>query len=208
MVHRVESQLMMLRATSPDWLPRSQYARAWLRQFMTIDVSEAPGMPIGRPRTQFSIEPWSERRQDEAAALIADSYRGHVDSDINDQYRSPAGARRFLSNIVQYPGCGSFFQPASFVAVDAATHKLCGMSLASLVAPEVGHITQICVSQSHQRLGIGYELLRHSLVSLAASHCRSASLTVTSTNVEAIALYDHIGFRTMREFYAMVWEGF
>jgi ribosomal protein S18 acetylase RimI-like enzyme len=31
---------------------------------------------------------------------------------------------------------------------------------------------------------------------------------VTSTNVEAIALYDHIGFRTMREFYAMVWEGF
>jgi ribosomal protein S18 acetylase RimI-like enzyme len=207
-VHRVESQLMMLRATAPDRLPMQQYARAWTRQFMSIDVSLALTIPIVRPRAQFSLEPWSERRQDEAAALIADSYRGHVDSDINDQYRSPAGARRFLANIVQYPGCGSFFQPASFVAIDANTHKMCGMSLCSLVANEVGHITQICVSQSHQRTGIGYELLRHSLVSLAAAHCRSASLTVTSTNVEAITLYDRVGFRKMRDFYAVVWEGF
>lgn len=208
MVRRVESQLMMLRDTTPEQLPMQRYARAWPRQFMSVDLSEALTIPLIRPRVQLSIEPWSERRQDEAAALIADSYRGHVDSEINDQYRSPAGARRFLANIVQYPGCGSFFQPASFVAVDANTHKLCGMSLSSLVANEVGHITQICVAQSHQRTGIGYELLRHSLISLAAAHCRSASLTVTSTNVEAITLYDRVGFHTLREFHAMVWEGF
>ena len=28
------------------------------------------------------------------------------------------GARRFLYNIVQYPGCGSFFRAASHVAFD------------------------------------------------------------------------------------------
>jgi ribosomal protein S18 acetylase RimI-like enzyme len=207
-VRRVESQLMMLRATPPDRLPMQAHARAWPRHFMTIDLSDALGIPIVRPRTQVSIEPWSERRQDDAAALIADSYRGHVDSDINDQYRSPSGARRFLANIVQYPGCGSFFQPASFVAIDSVTHRVCAMSLASLVANDVGHITQICVAQSHQRTGIGYELLRHSLISLAAAQCRSASLTVTATNVEAITLYDRVGFTKIRDFFAIVWEGF
>jgi len=207
-VRRVESQLMMLRATPPSQVPMQNYSRAWPRHFMSIDLSDAMGIPIVRPRAAVSIEPWSERRQDDAAALIADSYRGHVDSDINDQYRSPAGARRFLANIVQYPGCGNFFQPASFVAIDSATHRICAMSLASLVASDVGHITQICVAQSHQRTGIGYELLRHSLASLAASRCRSASLTVTATNREAIALYDRVGFRRVRDFFAIVWEGF
>lgn len=207
-VRRVESQLMMLRATPPDRLPMQAYARAWPRHFMSIDLSDALAMPIVRPRAQVSVEPWSERRQDEAAVLIADSYRGHVDSEINDQYRSPAGARRFLANIVQYPGCGSFFQPASFVAIDSTTHRVCAMSLSSLVASDVGHITQICVAQSHKRMGLGYELLRHSLISLAAAHCRSASLTVTATNVEAITLYDRVGFRRIRDFQAIVWEGF
>src|SRR5581483_5763769 len=208
MVRRVESQLMMLRATSVTQLPMQNYAQAWPRCFMTIDLAKAMTIPARRPRVQFSIEPWSDRRQDEAAALIADSYRGHVDSEINDQYRSPGGARRFLSNIVQYPGCGSFFQPASFVAIDAVTHRMCAMSLCSLVANDVGHITQLCVSHSHQRTGIGYELLRHSLISLAAAQCRSASLTVTATNHEAIALYDRVGFARSREFSAIVWQGF
>src|SRR5579884_680885 len=61
MVRRVESQLMMLRATTPDRLPRGQHARAWSRHFMSIHLDEALEIPVGRPRTQFSIEPWSER---------------------------------------------------------------------------------------------------------------------------------------------------
>ena len=61
-----------------------------------------------------------------------------------------SGARRFLYNIVQYPGCGSFFRPASLVALERDTGELAGLSLASVVAPEVGHITQICVAPSHR----------------------------------------------------------
>ena len=80
----------------------------------------------GRPTQPVWFDSWSERKQDEAATLIATAYRGHVDSEINDQYRSPAGARRFLMNIVQFPGCGAFFQPASYVAVDPGTGRLSG----------------------------------------------------------------------------------
>jgi len=37
--------------------------------------------------------------------LIYLSY-DHVDGEINDQYRSRAGALRFLKNIILLPGCG------------------------------------------------------------------------------------------------------
>ena len=80
------------------------------------------------------------------------------------------------------------------------------MCLASMVAPEAGHITQICVTPAHRGTGLGYELLRRSLVALAAHGARTASLTVTSSNTEAIQLYKRLGFQKSREFAAYVWE--
>jgi ribosomal protein S18 acetylase RimI-like enzyme len=78
--------------------------------------------------------------------------------------------------------------------------------LASLVAPDVGHITQICVSQAARGTGLGYELMRRSMVALAAYGCRSVSLTVTAANSAAIQLYERMGFRSRRDFAAYVWE--
>jgi ribosomal protein S18 acetylase RimI-like enzyme len=154
------------------------------------------------------IDSWTERKQDDAGALIVSAYQGHIDSQINDQYRSPAGARRFLLNIIQYPGCGSFFQPASFVALEAATGKLLGISLSSLVHADIGHITQVCVSHATRGTGVGYELIRRSLESMAKHGCRKASLTVTAANTDAILVYERMGFRKTRVFSAYVWEGF
>jgi ribosomal protein S18 acetylase RimI-like enzyme len=114
------------------------------------------------------------------------------------------GARRFLTNIVQYPGCGNFFAPASFAATcDGA---LCGASLASLVAFDVGHITQVCVAPSYQGMGLGYELMRRSMEAMVAHGCRSVSLTVTEANEAALRLYRNMGFVERRSFSAYVWE--
>jgi ribosomal protein S18 acetylase RimI-like enzyme len=207
-IRRVESQLMMLRNWPRMQIPYAPHARLFKRQYMELDLGRGAVLPASLKASQVLVDNWTERRQDEAAALIAEAYRGHVDSEINDQYRSPGGARRFLLNIVQYPGCGSFFQPASFVALDPATRRLCGLTLSSLVHADVGHITQICVSSSVKGQGVGYELMRHSLDSLEKHACRKASLTVTSTNTDAIRLYDRLGFRRSRDFAALVWEGF
>jgi ribosomal protein S18 acetylase RimI-like enzyme len=152
------------------------------------------------------LERWSDHYQDSAAQLIAAAYAGHVDSRINDQYRNAVGARRFLFNIVQYPGCGSFYRPASFAAFDGATSRLCGISLASLVSTTCGHITQICVSPQVHSTGIGHALLRQSLLTLREMGCQSASLTVTAANEEAVTLYERVGFETVRRFSAFVWE--
>ena len=207
-VKRVESQLMMLRNGARMSLPQDRYLSVHCRNFMEVDLTAASRLPIGRAAREVVVDSWSERKQDEAASLIAAAYQGHVDSEINDQYRSPGGARRFLLNIIQYPGCGSFFQPASFIALDAKTGKLNGICLSSLVQNDVGHITQVCVSKAVRGSGVGYELVRRSLEALAKQGCRKASLTVTAANVEAIRLYERMTFRKVREFSAYVWDGF
>lgn len=207
-IHRIESQIMMLRNGPALRLPQQRYLHVHPRNFMQLDMGVVERLPEGRLRRTVWFDRWSERKQDEAASMIAAAYQGHIDSDINDQYRSPGGARRFLMNIIQYPGCGSFFQPASFVAADPDTGKLCGICLASLVQADVGHITQVCVTKTVRGTGVGYELIRRSLESLARHGCRKVSLTVTASNTEAIALYERMGFRKTRSFTAYVWDRF
>jgi ribosomal protein S18 acetylase RimI-like enzyme len=207
-IRRVESQLMMLSSPLARQLPLGRKAQMFPRNFMEAPLAEAPALPARAQPGRLRFEPWSERNQDEAARVIASAYEGHVDSRVNDQYRSIPGARRFLLNIVQYPGCGMFFQPGSFVAADEAKGHLSGICLASLVSEDVGHITQICVTPDVRGTGAGYELLRRSMNALLEYGCRKASLTVTSSNTGAIELYERVGFRTVDRFAAYVWEGF
>ena len=204
-LRRIEAQLLMMRGPFERQIPYSRYATVHPREFMVIDLNDAVKLAPGRATETF--DRWDEHRQDDAAQLIAWAYSGHVDASINDQYRSLSGAKRFLQNIVQYPGCGSFFAPGAVVA-RRRDGRLCGISLASLVASDVGHITQICVAPDAQRTGIGYELMRRSLNELARHGCEKTSLTVTSSNQHAIQLYQRMGFRSMRRFAAYVWEGF
>jgi len=207
-VRRVESQLMMLLPCVPRTVPGTEFLTAYERNFMLLDFAAAPILADRPARTRIHTEKWSDHHQESAAQLIASAYTGHIDSHINDQYRSVSGARRFLYNIVQYPGCGTFFRSASCVSFDIDHGYLSGLSLASIVGPESGHITQICVAPQVRGTGVGYQLLRQSLITLKEHGCRRVSLTVTGANREAVDLYQRIGFRTLRKFSAYVWEGF
>jgi ribosomal protein S18 acetylase RimI-like enzyme len=206
-VARIEAQLLMLRYDPMRPAPRADCLRVFERNFMRIDLKRAV-LGRGNVRRPMYVEKWSDHYHDAAARLIAAAYAGHIDSRINDQYRTSAGARRFLNNIVQYPGCGAFYRPASVVALEGVTGTLCGISLTSLLTPETGHVTQICVSPSVRGTGIGHELMRQSLTTLREMGCISASLTVTVANEDAVALYARVGFETIRRFPAFVWEGF
>ncbi len=202
-VDRIEAQLMMAETLGEPLSAISPMISACERNFMMLDMDDARIPP--RPGRAY-IDRWSEEYHDAAAQLIAAAYAGHIDSRINDQYRSVAGARKFLFNIVHYPGCGSFFRPASYAAFDTTTGRLCGICLASLVSTECGHITQVCVTPRAKGTGVGYDLLRHSLAAMKALGCRKTSLTVTACNYDAVRLYERIGFRTIRKFFAYVWE--
>lgn len=202
-VRRIESQLMIIDPAEPLRVPLAGRARHYSRDFFLLPAARIASLaPLP---SDLTFESWQGRWGEETAQLIADCYKGHVDGDINDQYRSVAGARKFLHNIVQYPGCGTFFQPASYVVFDRG-RKVLGLCLASLVAHDVGHLTQICVAPGVQGKGLGYELMRRSLATLAASGCRKVSLTVTTSNRQAIRLYEAIGFERTKQFRAITWD--
>ena len=203
---RVEAQLMMLDATVEPPPAGGSEAWSYSRQFMLASLADAGRLPE-RGARGLLYENWSPRWMEASSGLIADVYRDHVDSRINDQYRSPAGARRFLHNIVHFPGCGQFRQEASYLALEAATGSLAGICLATRVAPDTGHITQVCVARRWQGFGVGYEMMRRSLVSLLYDGCREVSLTVTASNAGAVSLYERMGFSTLRTFRAFVWDG-
>lgn len=204
-INRVESQLLMLDFAPGRALPFASDAAQYERNFMRAELAAAD-LREASVRTPIYIERWNDHYHDGAAQVIAEAYSGHVDSRVNDQYRSVAGARRFLFNIVQFPGCGTFFQPASYAAFEAVSGRLCGISLTSMVAPGCGHITQICVSSAVRGKGAGHELLRRSLMTLKEVECHAVSLTVTAVNRDAVALYEKVGFRTIRRFSAYAWE--
>jgi ribosomal protein S18 acetylase RimI-like enzyme len=208
-VRRIEAQLMTFTGPMPERDPRFvAHLKTIPRDFLFA------GLPLARraePRDlpeRINIVPWRERHQEGAAHLVRDVYRGHVDSEINDQYRTLPGARKFLYNIIQFPGCGTFLQAGSLVALDTQTSAVVGTCLTSTVGPGAAHITQICVSKDWQGCALGYELLRQSMELLREQGMGTVSLTVTSGNKQAMGLYERLGFRKTRHFCAYVWEGF
>lgn len=207
-IRRIESQLMMLHATPTSALPFSRYLKRYDRLFMEIDAAAIPQLAPASVGFRVSIVPWREKYQDEAAKLVSAAYRGHIDSEINDQYRTVPGARQFLSNIIKFPGCGRFSQAASVIAIDEHTGRICGICLGSMIAAQTGHVTQLCVLPAVRGARLGYELLRESLMRFVELGCRNVSLTVTQSNVDAVRLYESIGFKTQTSFPALVWEGF
>lgn len=204
-IRRIEAQLMTFGAGSLESTFRREHFREFGRQFMLLDFGQ---QPVLRPRVgaQADLVPWHERYFEEAASLITSAYDNHVDSEINDQYRTLSGAARFLKNIIHYPGCGLFHGAGSFLAFHRMTGALCGIILTSVVHPCVGHVTQVCVSPEWHGTGIGYELMRRSVESFRAAGFAGVSLTVTSANRFAVRLYEQMGFRTLKEFSAYVWN--
>src|ERR1035437_113423 len=98
-IHRVEAQLLAHRTGEVAGHFLQQGVSAHPRVFMNVEIGKhAPVAPALPP--QFEIRPWSEAEYQAAAALITAAYRGHVDSEINDQYRTLTGSLRFLNNIV------------------------------------------------------------------------------------------------------------
>lgn len=204
-VRRIESQLMMLSRSFERALPMPEHLSLYPRTFMEMPLDGIDALPARGADRGITYHTWGDRYQDDAARVISSAYRGHIDSEINDQYRSQTGARRFLLNIVQYPGCGVFYQPASVVAI-ASHGRVCGICLTSLVRHDVGHITQICVNPEVRGAQVGYEMMRRSMLELRRQGCRMATLTVTTSNDMAIRLYRNLGFVPRRSFAAFVWD--
>ncbi len=205
-IHRIEAQLLLHDSGVVARPFLEEGFRQHRRLFMTLPLTSAGAVPA-RELDGIELRRWSEQDYQSAAAVITASYRGHVDSEINDQYRTISGSLRFLNNIVRFPGCGVFDPQSSFVAAQKGTRNLLGLVLCSRVKPDVGHITQICVLPEFRGRGIGEMLLAANSAELRRRKFSMLSLTVTEANTGAVELYRRLGYSLRKVFDAFVWEG-
>ena len=208
-VHRVEAQLLTHSSGELAAPFLSTGFQRYRRLFLSLQLI-GPGAPeLRAPRTlnDVQIRRWTEQDYQPAAGIITAAYRAHIDSEINDQYRTNAGSMRFLNNIVRFPGCGVFDNDSSFVAVHKPSRAIVGVILCSRIRHDVGHITQVCLLPEYRGLGIGESLIAASHRALSARNVSQLSLTVTEANRNAVELYLRIGFQEQRVFDAFVWEG-
>ncbi len=206
-VRRIEGQLLAL---GFDPAGDSIYGRklaVYARNFMLADDLDAISS-VPEDGASFEFRQWTDRDLEPAAELIRRAYDGHVDSFINDQYRTSTGARRFLYNSTQHPGCGIFFRQGARAAFDRLTGEMAGLCLGSLVQSRVAHVTQLCVGPNYRGRGLGRQLLSRASKEYRRHGCNAASLTVTASNEGAIRLYKSMGFRTIHRFPAIVWEAY
>ena len=205
-IHRIEAQLL-IHETGVVARPfvEQGFSRHG-RLFMVLPLAD-PVKAVKPLSNELEVRRWSEADYQPVAALITTAYRGHVDAEINDQYRTLSGSLRFLNNIVRFPGCGVFDSESSFVAVNKRSHSIVGVILCSRVRHDVGHVTQVCVLPEYRSHGIGETLLAATAANLRERKFSLLSLTVTEANNRAVELYRHLGFDTKRVFDAFVWEG-
>jgi ribosomal protein S18 acetylase RimI-like enzyme len=206
-IHRVEAQLLAHESGAVARPFLDEGFRRHPRLFMMLPLDSAqPANDVQLP-SDIELRGWTEPDYQSVASVITSAYQHHVDSDINDQYRSVGGALRFLNNIVRFPGCGTFDQGASFLAVQKATGSVIGVILCSRVKDDVGHVTQVCLLPEHRGRGIGEALLNASSRELASRKFSLLTLTVTEANAGAVRLYKKLGYTVNRVFDAFVWEG-
>src|SRR5205809_4705779 len=195
-IHRIESQLLLHETGIVARPFLEQGFHRHQRLFMVQPLGGFGKPPRHALDKDIQIRRWSEQDYQTAAAVITTAYRGHVDSQINDQYRSLSGSLRFLNNIIRFPGCGTFDPESSFVAVNRRSHALAGVILCSRVRYDTGHVTQVCVLPEYRGYGLGKALLAASLRNLTQRKFAALSLTVTEANTPAVELYKRLGFET------------
>lgn len=208
-VERIEAQLLLFDSgVLPPLFPGfTSHPRLFLeRDLETSPRALTPAIPPA-----FELCPWAPSFYQPSAELIHAAYLGHVDSEINDQYRTLQGSLRFLHNVVRFPGCGVFDPDASWVLRDRNTRALAAILLCSQITPAgrygpVAHITQLCVAPAFRSLGLGRILLNVCMARLPAQRYRAITLTVSQANRPALDLYLAAGFKPRQHFDALVFD--
>jgi ribosomal protein S18 acetylase RimI-like enzyme len=203
---RIESQLLL----HPSGAHSDLFIQAGFQVFHRLFMIQQLHGLWNPPRVDLpgglELRPWRDEDLSPAARLIADAYRDHPDSVINDQYRSVHGSQRFLHNIVRFSGCGVFSPQVSHVVVDRHNRDLVALVLGSRVSPQSGHITQVCVHPNYRRRGLARMLLSVAAFHFMRHGATEISLTVTESNAQAIDLYRAEGYVTAHTFDAAVWQ--
>lgn len=215
-LHRIEAQLPHYQREEVESYFLARGFQTYLRHFMSLLLRKprptlAAPHPLSSGRKpwieeKIEIIPWDKHFHDEAAELLYESYRQHVDGAINDQYTSVVGATRLIENIYHNQGCGDFLHRVSRMAVHRPTRQLAGILTVTNVSARVAHIPQVGVGPLYQGLGVGTTLMEMGFEDLLQEGYEQVTLTVTHANGGAHRLYERLGFESFKEFGAFTYN--
>jgi ribosomal protein S18 acetylase RimI-like enzyme len=205
-LYRIESQLLLHPSGTHSGIFRQHGFSVYRRLFMVRQLNSGVAEPRVELPDELELRPWRDDDLNAAGRLIAEAYKDHSDSEINDQYCSVQGSMRFLHNIARYSGCGVFAPQVSHVVQERRTREPVALVLGSRVSPQSGHITQLCVHPSYRRRGLARMLLAVAADCFLKLGAAEISLTVTEANNDAIELYRTDGYEVVHTFDAAVWQ--
>ncbi|HSR70002.1 MAG TPA: GNAT family N-acetyltransferase [Acidobacteriota bacterium] len=202
-VKRIECQIISFNLPLKDLFLEKGF-QALPRCFLTYDLRRQQEEPAGQPNG-FRVEKWQRRYFEAAARTVQDSYRSSPDFELCYDYQSLQGCSRFLRNLIDNPGCGTFQPSTTLLAMDAEG-EVCGVLVTSLISPRTGMIPQISISRRWQGRGVGTHLLRRYFAVARRQGLRRITLSVSAANEGAHRLYRRMGFELKKSFHAFLWK--
>jgi ribosomal protein S18 acetylase RimI-like enzyme len=203
---RIECPSVSFEASWLDAIFTRQGFCAYGREFLRVHLNGVAA--LDNAPAAVELAPWPERRWgaelSAAAALMQAAYRGGIDAEISELYRTPGGCRTVLQNLMSQHLGGRFVADASALARHQG--QLIGFTIITEIAPQQGHLAQIVVLPQYQGQGVGQALLRYSQARLIDRKFRTLSLIVSQANYPALKLYQAMGFQSVLTFPVFTWD--
>ena len=203
---RIECPSVSFEAPWLDAIFARQGFCAYGREFLRVTLNGVTA--FDHASAAIELVPWPERRRGaevgEAAVLMQAAYRGGIDAEISELYRTPGGCRMVLQNLMSQHLGGRFVADASALARHQG--QLIGFTVMTEIAPQQGHLAQIVVLPQYQGQGVGQALLRYGQARLIDREFRTLSLIVSQANYPALKLYQAMDFQSVLTFPVFTWD--
>jgi ribosomal protein S18 acetylase RimI-like enzyme len=170
---------------------------------MEIDLARVE-LPRFEPPAGYSLVPWSPDLLAIHAEVKHASFRDEIDAHVFPCLGNFSGCLRLMDDISRK---GRFLSDATWLAAYRHANgerEYCGTISAVLDPSNHGAIQNIGVTPGHRGCGVGTALVYKSLSLMQRGGLRRAFLEVTAQNVDAVRLYQRIGFRRTRTSYKAV----
>jgi ribosomal protein S18 acetylase RimI-like enzyme len=200
-VSRIESSFVAIDGPSLPPLFEREGFRTYWREFLRCEL-RGKQQPVSPPAL-VQLEPLRGSDLGEAAAIMQAAYKGGVDAEISQHYRTYEGCELVVQNLLHQGGGGI---PIEASAIARHRGRGIGFIILTEIAARHGHLPQVAVLPEYQRQGLGRLLVSYGLSRLAELGFETLSLIVSRLNRPALKMYQLMGFQSVLSFPVFTWE--
>jgi ribosomal protein S18 acetylase RimI-like enzyme len=172
------------------------------RYRMEMDLRGQRFLPVHVP-ANYRLLAWKPELLEEHAAVMFQSFRHEIDSDVFDCLGDLAGCQRLMREIALKEG---FLPEATWLAVYVGGDvvEYCGTIQGIRATHKYGGIQNVGITPAHRGRGVGTSLIAAALGGFQQAGLPRAYLEVTAQNDRAMRLYKNLGFRRTKTLFKAV----